>query len=170
MKRIVFLIIGAAWVATAGAADKFWQQLSAEERVAAGVDHLTAEQRAALDHLADRFATTGARQAVDVAKAEVRREVEHQLKEKETARLGLDDAKRAEEAVSSRLVGTFRGWSGRTVFQFENGQTWIQDGPKENYTVSPQPGPEVEVRRSSFGGWRMTVVSNGRWVWVKRLH
>jgi len=170
MKRLLILLTGFTLCGALHAAPRFWQQLTAEERVAAGVDRLTPEQQAALDRWADRFANAGASRAAEAAKTDARREVERQLQEKETARLGLDDAKRAEEAVTSRIADTFRGWSGRTIFRFENGQTWIQDGPKESYTVSPQPGPEVEVRRSSFGGWRMTLVSNGRWVSVKRLH
>lgn len=173
MKRLVFPLLGLASASANQPTDKFWQQLTTEERAAAGLDRLTPEQQTELDRLAERFATTGARHAADVAEGQTRREVERQIKEikeKEAARLGLDDAKRAaEEVVTSRLAGTFRGWSGRTVFHFENGQTWIQDGPKENYTVSPQAGPAVEVRRSSFGGWRMTLVANGRWVWVKRV-
>ena len=170
MRRLTFLFTGLALAGPADATEKFWQQLTVEERVAAGLDRLTPEQQAALDQLADRFAATGASRAVDVAKAQAKTEAESSLREREAAQIGLTDPKRAEVVVSSRLVGTFRGWSGKSVFQLENGQTWVTDGPADPYTVSPQPGPAVEVRRSGFGGWKMILVSNGLWVRVKRLH
>lgn len=170
MRRWTFLLTGLALAGPADATEKFWQQLTAEERVAAGLDRLTPEQQAALDQLADRFATAGARRAADVAKAQAKIEVERTMQDREAARIGLTDDKRAEEVVGSRLTGTFRGWSGKSVFHLENGQTWVPDGPADTYVVSPQPGPAVEVRRSGFGGWKMFLVSNGRWVRVKRLH
>lgn len=170
MRRLSFLLTGLALAGPADAVEKFWQQLTTEERVAAGLDRLTPEQQAALDHLADRFATAGTRRAVDVAKAQAKTETESAMQERAAARIGLTDAKRAEEVVSSRLTGTFLGWSGKSVFHLENGQTWVPEGPADTYTVSAQPGPAVEVRRSGFGGWKMILISNGLWVRVKRLH
>jgi hypothetical protein len=169
MKRLAILGLFLAWGGLALGADKFWQQLTPEERQAAGVDQLSPEQRAALDRLAERFASEGARQAVAVAKTETRAKVEKEMKKREEARVGLPNPKEAMELIETRIAGTFNGWSGQTVFHLENGQTWMQSDKSDLYWVPTQPGPEVEVRRSSIGGWKLSL-SNGRWVRVKRVH
>jgi len=170
MKRLMILgLFLAAGGLTLRAAD-FWQQLTPEERRAAGVDQLTPEQQTALDRLADRFAGEGARRAADVAKTETRAKVEKEMKKREEARVGLDSPKDAADVIATRITGTFKGWGGKTLFRFENGQTWVQDDASDSYWVPAQPGPEVEVRHSSFGGWKMSLKSNGRWVRVKRVN
>jgi len=159
------------------AADSFVRQLTPEERKAAGLDQLTAEQQAALDELAARYAKEGSRVAVAeakeqvraAAKEEARAEVEHEVRKREESRIGLE-SKGTPDAIKSKLVGTFKGWSGRTLFVLENGQQWVQADPSDSYWVSPQPGPAIEIRQSGIGGWKLFLVPNGRWVRVKRVN
>jgi hypothetical protein len=169
MKRLAILGLFLACGGLALGADNFWQQLTPEERRDAGVDQLSPEQRAALDRLAERFASEGARKAVDVAKTETRAKVEKEMKKRDEARVGLATPKEAVELIETRIVGTFNGWSGQTVFHLENGQTWMQSDKSDLYWLPTQPGPEVEIRHSSLGGWKLSL-SNGRWVRVKRVH
>jgi len=169
MKRLAILGLFLALGGAALGADNFWQQLTPEERRAAGVDQLAPEQQVALDRLAARFATEGARQAVDVAKTEIRAKVEKEVKKREEARVGLVNPKDEVGLIATKIAGTFKGWSGQTLFRFENGQTWVQDDKSDSYWVPAQPGPEVEIRRSNFGGWKMSL-PDGRWVRVRRVN
>lgn len=166
----------------APAADKFWTQLTPEERAAAGLTALTAEQRAALDALADRYAKEGARREVEVVKAESRKEAS------EAARLAREQAKAEakdearkqkmenaglaarddDETIRTRITGDFRGWSGNTVFKLENGQTW-QQVDRENRFFPKMVDPEVELVPSRMTGWKMTLVAEGLWIRVKRI-
>jgi hypothetical protein len=158
MKR--YLLLGAFLVLRAVAADNFWTQLTPEERAAAGVADLTPAQRVALDRLAGRFAKQGARQAVEEVKAEA--------KQQKVANAGL--ARNDEnEVIRTRIAGEFRGWDGRTMFRFENGQVWQQTDSGEKFTTAPQASSEVELRPSRIGGWKLFVPSVDRWVRVKRV-
>jgi hypothetical protein len=142
----------------------FWDQLTTEERAATGLTALTPEQQKKLNALAERFSQQGAQRAVEVAKAEVAAEVERTS----AARAGL--RKEADEVITSRIAGKFNGWSGRTLFRLENGQTWVQADSSETYWVSEQAGPEVELRKGGLAGWKMQLLPKGRWVRVKRVN
>lgn len=71
------------------------------------------------------------------------------------------------EGMRTRIAGEFRGWSGETVFRFQNGQTWQQRLPGRWYHRADSP--EVELRKNVMGYWVMHVVSEGRSVGVKRI-
>ena len=187
-----FLALGAQAVA----ADEFWQQLTPEERAAAGLDQLTPDQRAVLDKLAARYAKEGARQAAEVAKESERRavaaakegarraveaakeqareegraEARAAAQEKKKASIGLAPREDDEtEVVRTRILGDFRGWTGHTVFNLANGQVWEQASPEDRF-FPKMVDPEVEIRPSRFGGWKMTLLKEGLWIRVKRIH
>lgn len=168
MKRYPLLGLIAILSTSVLAAD-FWSRLTPAERREAGLEELTPGQRAALDRFAQRYATEGARQAVEVAKTEAREAVEKEIKKSDEARVGLASPKNQGGPISSRIAGTFKGWSGRTLFRLENGQTWVQVDATDVYWVPARPGPEVELQRSSLGGWKLVLVENGRWVRVRRV-
>lgn len=172
MKRI--LILGSLLVLTAFAADDFWAQLTPEERAAAGLADLTPAQRAALDQLAGRYAREGARQAATAASAKAREEtkaeLEQEIQQRDADRAGRTMDKLAPTTVRSRIAGQFKGWNGRTLFRLENGQVWVQADTSDSYWVTPQEGPEVEIRQAGLGGWKLFVLPNERWVRVKRVN
>jgi hypothetical protein len=159
MKR--YLALGTLLVLSAFGADDFWAQLTPEERAAAGVADLTPGQREALDRLADRFATEGARKAAEVAKAEI--------KQQKAAKVGFTSRDDGEEVVRTRINGTFHGWEGNTLFRFENGQVWQQTGSGDRFAVAAMDNPAAELRPSRLGGWKLFVASVDRWVRVKRV-
>jgi hypothetical protein len=190
MKRIsgFLLVFATAMGALSAAGAGFWQQLTSEERRAAGVDQLTPEQQAALDQLAGRFAREGARQvreaaktevseqvkaeAREEAKAEVREEVKRELKAEqkahEEAKSGLPvDEKNT--IIHSRIVGKFHGWSGGTEFHLENGQTWVQTNSSDSLWVPTMENPDVEIRPAGFGGWKLFLGEKGFWLHVRRV-
>jgi hypothetical protein len=190
MKKIslAWLLLAMAMTTTGAAEAGFWRQLTPEERRAAGVEQLTPEQQAALDALAARYAREGARQVREQVKQEVREEaraearaqvtpevreeVRRELKagEKahEEARLGLP-AEEKDAVITSRIVGRFNGWSGDTVFQLANGQTWVQANGSDNLWLPTMENPAVEIRAAKLGGWKLYLKDKGFWLRVRRV-
>ena len=173
MKRFkvaAFLFILGARVVMA---DEFWEQLTPEQRAAAGLERLSPAQREALDQLVAHFAKDGASRAVEVAKEKAREEGRAEARaaaqEKKKATIGLPPREDDEtEVVRTRIVGDFRGWTGHTTFTLENGQVWQQETP-ENRFFPKMVDPEIEIRPSKFGGWKMTLLKEGLWIRVKRI-
>ena len=154
-------------------ADDFWQQLTPEERQAAGYDQLSPEQRALLGQLALRFAEARARPAIVVAKERAREEGRAEAKaatlEKKKASIGLAPREDDEtEVIRTRISGDFRGWTGRTRFTLANDQVWQQDQTESRF-FPLMVDPEVEIRPSRLGGWKMTLLKEGLWIRVKRV-
>jgi hypothetical protein len=191
MKQLLGLVCALGLAAVGLAADSFVSGLTPEERRAAGLDNLTPAQQQALDALAERYATAGAQVTetrvreetkaevakvreetkVEVAKAreEAKVQADTAVKKHTEATVGLED-KLASKVISSRIQGTFKGWNGRTLFTLENGQQWVQTDPSDSFWLPPQPGPEVELRHSGIGGWKMFLMPDGRWVRVRRVN
>jgi hypothetical protein len=157
--------------------------MTPEERRAAGVDQLTPAQQAALDEVAARYAREGARQAVEVvkaetsealrqareqAKAEAKAEAAVETRKKKAANAGLA-ARDDDETIHTRITGDFRGWTGVTVFRLDNGQIW-QQTDKESRFFPKMVNPEVELIPTKWTGWKLRLVSEGLWVRVNRIH
>jgi hypothetical protein len=185
MSRIQTLFLGVALIAGVGAAQAgFWDQLTPAERRAAGLDQLTPEQQAALNRLAEHYlhAVTGPvgeqakqeiREAVtkevrEQVRAEVKQELQKEEKTKAAAQAGLP-AEESQTVVRTRVVGEFHGWSGATVFHLENGQVWVQSNSDDVYWVPTMMNPEVEIRPSKLGGWKLYLGDKGAWLRVRRV-
>ena len=70
--------------------------------------------------------------------------------------------------ITSRLIGTFDGWEGETVFELENGMVWRQ-AETNLYTVRPVNNPEVVIRRGLFDRWRLQVKGYNKRLTVERV-
>lgn len=175
----------------------FWQQLTPEERRAAGLDRLSPEQQAALDGLAERYAREGARHVREQVKQEVREETKQEVraevkqevreevkkevreevkremktdeKTRAVAEAGLPPAEAKDLVVRSRAMGKFNGWSGETIFRLENGQVWVQTDNTDSLWLPTMENPEVEIRRSKIGGWKLYMGGRSSWVRVRRV-
>jgi hypothetical protein len=191
------LLLSVTLIAAARAEEPgFWEQLTPAERRAAGLDRLTPEQRAALDRLAERFLHPGAadigavieqsrqqireeaRQEVRAqvraeVKQEVRAEVKQELQAEEKAkaatRAGLPAGEEGPAVIRTRILGQFHGWSGATTFRLQNGQVWVQSNSDDSYWVPTMENPEVELRPSKLGGWKLYLTAKGTWVRVHRV-
>jgi hypothetical protein len=155
-------------------AEDFWPQLTPEERKAAGYDQLSPEQRTVLDQLAVRFAEQRARPAITAAREKAREEgrvqAEAKALEKKKASIGLAPREDDEtEVVRTRILGQFRGWTGHTSFKLANDQVRQQEQPESRF-FPLMIDPEVEIRPSRLGGWKMTLLKEGLWIRVKRIH
>lgn len=69
--------------------------------------------------------------------------------------------------MKSCIDGMFEGWSGDTIFELCNGQTWQQTS--YNYKYSYKYGPLVLIYESVFGGIRMKVDGISETISVVRL-
>lgn len=183
MKRVTAILFFLTLAAVGRSDPGFWQQMTPEERRAAGVDQLTPEQQAVLDAQAARFAKEGARQAVEVvraensealrrireqAKAEAKEEAKVEAHKQKVADAGLA-ARDSDETIRTRIVGDFRGWTGNTTFTLENDQVW-QQTERDNRFFPKMVNPEVELIPSKWSGWKLQLVSEGLWIRVKRIH
>lgn len=72
----------------------------------------------------------------------------------------------AAEAIESRLVGDYQGWSGRTAFRLENGQIWQQIDGKQRYDDS-RAAPKVKVYPGLLGSYWLEVEGVNERVKVK---
>jgi len=173
MRFIPMVALVAALTIPVAAADDFWRQLTPDERKAAGYDQLSDEQRALIDRLARRFAERQANQAIPVitgkAREEGRAEARAEAQEKKKTSIGLAPREDDEtEVIRTRISGEFRGWTGRTRFTLANDQVWQQDQSESRF-FPLMVDPEVEIRPSRLGGWKMTLVKEGLWIRVKRV-
>ncbi len=63
-----------------------------------------------------------------------------------------------EEPLTSRMVGDFDGWSGRTIFTLENGSRWRPQNKAEIYPYSPiLHSPKVKITPAAFGGFWLEI-------------
>ncbi|PCI80604.1 MAG: hypothetical protein COB20_02950 [SAR86 cluster bacterium] len=71
------------------------------------------------------------------------------------------------QGMTSRIVGEFSGWTGKTRFVLENGQIFEQRRPgRWKITLD---NPEVHIRQNLMGSYEMEVVSEERSIGVRRL-
>jgi hypothetical protein len=78
---------------------------------------------------------------------------------------GFENAERTE--ISSRILGPFKGWSGKTVFTLENGMVWQQ--VEDDRAAFTAESPAVTISPGTFGSWRLKVEGSNRTTLVKRI-
>jgi hypothetical protein len=94
-------------------------------------------------------------------------EVERRVAAKLAATQAGEDSPKGEIEFEARLVGDFKGWTGKTVFKLDNGQVWRQ----RSASTYRYKGADTRVRfeQNWMGGWEMEVLSTGKSVLVKKL-
>lgn len=155
------------------------REMSPEDRVRTGVDRLSAEQRSALDAwLQQRFAaeslapaavsTSSAMSAVPAAPASApsTSATDTRAALSDASQIGFSHYTGAREEFSARIVGSFSGWTGRTLFRLDNGQVW-QQNESGTYEISLE-SPTVRLRPKALGSW-LLVLQNNRGIRVRRV-
>ncbi len=71
------------------------------------------------------------------------------------------------QGMTSRIVGQFDGWSGKTLFVLENGQVFEQRRPGRWKTSLENP--EVLIKQNFMGAYEIEIVSEGRSIGVRRV-
>lgn len=152
------------------------REMSPAERARTGVDQLSAEQRAALDAwLQQRFGSTPVATSAPAPAASSAAPAAAPATTAMDARAALSDASQIgfshytgkREEFSARIVGSFRGWSGRTLFRLDNGQVW-QQSESGSYDLNLD-NPEVRLRPKAMGSWMLVLKHNNRGVRVRRV-
>lgn len=139
--------------------------MTPEEFSAAGLDKLGNVEREQLDawlanHLDKRLAEARA--------AQLRLE-ERIAEEREKAARALEAEVQDKEGgtISAKVVPTFKGWTGKTVFELDNGQVWRQRfAGRFQYEGDSS---EVEIRKGVMGLYSLSHPESGRTVGVTRV-
>lgn len=71
-------------------------------------------------------------------------------------RQGFRTGKGDRDEVRANLIGTFTGWSGKTVFRLDNGQEW-QQAEAGAYSGQRFESPEVTIKPKAMGSWLLVV-------------
>lgn len=75
---------------------------------------------------------------------------------------------RSRQKFTSRLVGSFSGWSGKTTFKLENGQVWRQ-ARSGSYRHRTLTNPAVTLVPKALNTWSLEIEGLNRSVRVKRI-
>ena len=70
------------------------------------------------------------------------------------------------DQITSRILGEFKGWSGNTEFQLENGQVWKQSS--EGLLIVRINNPTVIIKKSFFGTYTLNVEGVNSSIKVRR--
>ena len=151
MKRLtVLLLIISAAFAQAQTQDfpGVQKAMSPEAFEQAGLGKLSPEERARLDEFIRNYAAASSEKAATAA-------VDQAAKEGKVKR-------NEPEVIQSSIVGTFRGYTGRSTFTLENGTVWKQS-QQVSRTYPPIEAPPVLVIKgtSMLAGYRMYIAGGG---------
>ena len=81
---------------------------------------------------------------------------------------GLQKDEEDYENIVTRIDGEFSGWDGETIFKLENGMVWKQAQSDRFYTKTMM-NPEVVIKSTMFGAWRLEVEGYNKSVKVERI-
>ena len=129
--------------------------LSPEQYAAAGLGKLSPAEQAQLDAALKGYFSGVTQRVADQAASQA---VDRAVKEKRVETPTL---------IESRLVGTFSGFNGRTVFVLENGQRWKPSDESVRGSFNPVDNPQIYIVRDMFG-YKMAILG-GTVVRVRRL-
>lgn len=81
-----------------------------------------------------------------------------------------EEERRAEREfqITAKVVPSFRGWSGKTVFRLDNGQTWQQRMASQKFRYNGGSS-EVVISKNMLGGYVLEHVESERSALVKRV-
>lgn len=111
----------------------------------------------------------------ELAAQEANRELETRIEViREQAATEAEQEVLARQEAEKRFVavveGTFRGWSGRTRFPLDNGQTWMQKHDASyNYNTKADKEAVVVIERVSYDEYRLIYTKTGAHVPVTRI-
>lgn len=72
-----------------------------------------------------------------------------------------------QQGMTSRIVGEFSGWSGKTRFVLENGQVFEQR--RRGRWKITLDNPEVRISENFMGALELEVISQGKSIGVRRV-
>jgi hypothetical protein len=150
------------------------EQMTGKEFSEAGLDRLSQAELDALNGWIRRHslgtlatpasvsgaASTAASGSVSTAAAAVEDSAED--------RRGFKDFEGDRTPITSRIVGSFSGWDGQTVFELENGMIWAQSD-KDKFYVKELENPVAVIEPGLFGSWKLHIEGHDSECRVERL-
>lgn len=162
MKSLVCVFLALCAVASSVAAEGFLKSLPADQFAAAGLNKLTDEELARLEKLiAERDAGAKAAAATTTATISAAPKPEEKPSGPSWLRALVTLQETAEkpdaaEAIQTRLVGDYDGWTGKTVFKLENGQIWQQVSGSERVD-DKRVAPAVKIYPGMMGAYWLEI-------------
>lgn len=131
--------------------------MTPEDYAASGLDKLTAAEREHLSQWVERY-REGAVVGPVVHKKPSQMTEEERVEAKEEEQKAV---------IVAKVIPAFRGWSGKTIFRLDNGQTWQQrQAGKLRYSG---PDSTVTIDKNMFGKYVLKHEDTGRGIGVKRV-
>lgn len=161
MKSLVIVFVALCAVASSVAAEEFLRNLPADQFAAAGLNKLTPGELARLEKLiAEREAsvkdeTTTTMAAASAPKSEAKPSGPGWLRALVTLQETAEKPDGA-EAILTRLVGDYDGWTGKTVFKLENGQIWQQASGGQRFDDT-RTAPGVKIYPGMMGAYWLEI-------------
>lgn len=153
------------------------EELAASTFEKSGLSKLSAEELATLNAAVSEIIGERESEKRVALKDEVRAEVEAELQIPQGEdRFGFESVKNrvrelfqneGPDVIESRITGEFRGWSGKTKFNLDNGQVWQQTQPDTFYVNVNNP--KVRIRRGMFGSYLLNIDGFNSSVKVERV-
>lgn len=158
MNKILLAILATLFTQTLLAQSSFSsleEQMTGKDFEAAGLEKLSPEELAALNEWirSRTLATLDAPKAGSgvVSGSPVAGQ------QGDTRGFETEQMKNADRStITSRIVGTFTGWDGQTVFTLENGMIWEQ-ADKDKFFVKAIENPVVTIEPGAFRTWKLSV-------------
>jgi len=160
MKKLSLILLAFAFSASAAAQQAFSsleEQMSGKEFEAAGLNKLTPEELTALN----RWIRSHSLATLDEGRTTNKGTEDNRGSDKK------DKQKTPRTTINSRLVGSFTGWDGQTIFKLENGMIW-QQADKDKFYVKAVENPLVTIK-PRFKSWRLSVEGYDAKCKVKRI-
>ncbi len=158
MNKILLALLATLFAQTVLAQTSFSsleEQMTGKDFEAAGLEKLTPDELAALNawirsrSLATLDAPKPGSGAVYTGSAATQ--------SGDTRGFETEQARNADRStITSRIVGTFTGWDGQTVFTLENGMIWEQ-ADKDKFYVKAVENPVVTIEPGAFRTWKLSV-------------
>jgi len=168
MYRLPFVLLSLIVSVSLLAAEGFSsleEQMTGKEFTGAGLDKLSQEELDVLNDWIRRHSVA----TLDAPKAVAATGATAEAAAGTEDRRGLKSGGKEDRTeINSRLVGSFRGWDGQTIFKLENGMIWAQADKDKFYTKELQ-NPIVRIKPGVFGTWRLEVENFGSECRVKRI-
>lgn len=168
-KFLVFglmLLAGTSLYAAEEGFSSLEEQMSGREYSAAGLHKLSPEELGVLNdwirrHSLGTLDTPTAAPAASTATAATA--------DNSADRRGLpSDDEEDDSPITSRIIGTFDGWDGQTVFKLENGMIWVQ-ADRDKFFIKEVSNPEIVITPGMFSAWYLSVKGYNSKCKVKRI-
>ncbi|MBT8047105.1 MAG: hypothetical protein HKO99_11610 [Xanthomonadales bacterium] len=148
-----------ASAATAKDAPPVNSLMTPEDYTASGLEKLSDAERAHLSEWLERY-----RQGAVIGP--VVKKAPSEMNEQEKVQAEKEKQEKDKE-IMAKVIPAFRGWSGKTVFRLDNGQTWQQrQAGRLRYSDGDS---RVVIRRNIIGKYIMKHEDSGRAIGVERI-